>query len=641
VVLFCSLRQAALANPNTMKILIHLSLVASVTAAHADPQLTSWFTTNSGQYARIYQSTANETAGTKSTTWSRGSGTQTYPAYADVNEIAYSTNWIYIKTTGLASHVMGPWYLDAAKTTNFPNFPSNTGTIYRIPRVPAIPASKTATGLGATGRMVNGVSMFDSRDSFSYKNSSATDATPVNGLTGDGIWNRDGYHNEGVTFDPALAHQAGNNYHYHAQPIALRYQLGDHVDYNATTNRYSESTAAPGQHSPILGWAADGLPVYGPYGYSSPLNAGSGVRRMVSGFVLRDGSNNTTDLTATGRHTLPAWAQRIQNKTTLTTSQYGPAVSTTYALGHYIEDYDFLGDHGYALGTDFDLNEQNVRFCVTPEFPAGSWAYFTTINADGTPAHPYTTGRQYYGSPTGAGVTSITETVTTYFLGGANTPLSIKTASVSNGTVTLTWSSVEGGTYSVDASPTQSTWISKATSLLATATSKSSSYTALGSTGTEYGRVKRSALATYDTTGQTAATVAQSAITSYLLQTAIQSWQQLWYGSTTIGAAADTSDPYNTGVSNLAVFAFFGPNQNPATVTPAQLPQAQLGGGNFFFNFTQPAGVSGITYGAQWSTDLQNDWQAVADTGSDTQHIFSMPVSGHPTMFMRLTVTTQ
>ena len=33
----------------------------------ADPQLTSWFTGNSGKYARIYSSIANETAGTGST----------------------------------------------------------------------------------------------------------------------------------------------------------------------------------------------------------------------------------------------------------------------------------------------------------------------------------------------------------------------------------------------------------------------------------------------------------------------------------------------------------------------------------------------------------------------------------------------
>jgi hypothetical protein len=128
------------------------------------------------------------------------------------------------------------------------------------------------------------VSLFDSRDAFSYVNASATDATPVNGLTGDGIWNRDGYHNEGVTFDPALAHQAGNNYHYHAHPIGLRYQLGDHVDYNAATNRYTESAAAVTGHSPILAWAADGLPVYGPYGYCQ--RAGRGQRCAAHGVRL-------------------------------------------------------------------------------------------------------------------------------------------------------------------------------------------------------------------------------------------------------------------------------------------------------------------------------------------------------------------
>ncbi len=532
-----------------MKRLILLSLFIGMAVAKADPQLTSWFTMNSGKYARIYQSTANETAGTTSTTWTRGSGTQSNPAYADVNEINYSASWIYIRTTGLASHIMGPWYLDAAKTTNFPNFPSNTATIYRIPRTPVIPGSKTLTGLGSTGRMVNGVSMFDSRDAFSYKNSSATDATPTNGLTGDGIWNRDGYFNEGVTFDPGLAHQAGNNYHYHAHPIALRYQLGDHVDYNATTNRYTETAAAATVHSPIVAWAADGLPVYGPYGYSSPLNAASGVRRMVSGFTLRDGTNGTTAITV--RQVLPLWAQRIQGLTTLTSSQYGPAVNTTYALGHYIEDFDYRGDlSGQTLGTDFDLNEQNVRFCVTPEYPAGTWAYFTPINSDGTPQYPYTTGRAYYGDPTGGATTAAVMTadtpLTQHFIGGANKPLTIGTPGVSGTTVTLTWSAVEGGTYSVDASSVSnfSSFTSKASGLVSTGISKNTGYTALGTSGTEYGRVNRTALATYDSNGQSAATVSQITTTSYSLTLNTPP---------TIGSIANQTVAMNTPTSVIAV----------------------------------------------------------------------------------------
>ena len=486
------------------KTLILLASLTLAVIAHADPQLASWYTADSGQYARLYQSTAAETAGTVSKTWSRGTGVQSNPTYAGVSEIVSSANWVYIRTTGLAGHIMGPWYLDAAKTQNFPNFPSNTASIYRIPRTPAIPATKTATGLGATGRMVNGVSMFDMRDAFSYRNASATDATPVNGLTGDGIWNRDGYHNEGVTFDPGLAHQAGNNYHYHAQPIALRHQLGDHVDYNATTNRYTESAAPVTKHSPIVAWAADGLPVYGPYGYASPLDASSAVRRMISGFVLRNGANGTTNLAATGRTTLPAWAARLQNRSaTLSSNQYGPAVGATYLLGHYIEDFDYLGDHDFTQGTTFDLNEQNVRFCVTPEFPAGTYAYFTTINADGTPAYPYTTGRQYFGSPTG-GATTITETVTTYFQGGPNKAATWTAVPVgiAGGNVTLAWSAVEGGTYQVAATSDLTATFSPVAPTV-TPADDAASWTENGAAGNpmRFYKITRTALATFDANG--------------------------------------------------------------------------------------------------------------------------------------------
>lgn len=730
-----------------MKPLAALFVLLAHETAFADPRLTSWFTANSGQYARIYTTTAAETAGTKSATWSRGAGTQASPVYADINEINYSANWVYIRSSGLASHMMGPWYFDAAKTQLFINCPSNTSALYRIPRTSVIPTNKTLTGNGVIGRMVNGVSMFDARDALSYRNSAGIDST-VGGTAGDGIWNRDGYHNEGITFDPALAHQAGNNYHYHAQPIGLRYQLGDHVDYNATTNRYSESSAPATTHSPILAWASDGLPVYGPYGYSSAMNAGSGVRRMVSGFAKRDGGNGTTAITV--RQVLPLWAQRVQNRTTLTATQYGPAVNATYLLGHYIEDFDYRGDLGQTLGVDFDLNEQNVRFCVTPEFPSGTWAYFTTINADGTPAYPYTTGRQYYGTPSGGATNAATMNadtpLTQQFIGGANTPVAVKSASVSSGTVTITWSAVEGGTYSVDASPDQTTWTNKATGQVSTGISKSSSYATLGSSGTEYGRVNRTALATYDANGQTAATVAQSAITSYstgtplaptvatptatsitgtsatlggdvtsagtntisargvvyaptttnstpqlggngvttvpgtgttgvftvnasglsastaytfaayatstagttysalgnfTTLTGIESWRQTWYNSPdNSGNAADDADPYGTGVQNLAVYAFFGPGQNPATARASDLPQAQLSADSIFFDFAEPANVSGIMYGAQSNATLQDPWQSVIDTGSGTRHIFSVPVADNPQIFMRLKVTS-
>ncbi len=598
-----------------MKRLLFLSLAAGMTVAHADPQLTSWFTANSGKYARIYQSTANETAGTTSTTWSRGTGVQASPVYADVNEVNYSASWVYIRSSGLASHLMGPWYLDAAKTQNFPNYPSNTSVVYRIPRTPTIPVSKTLTGLGATGRMVNGVSMFDSRDAFSYVNASSTDATPVNGLTGDGIWNRDGWHNEGVTFDPALAHQAGNNYHYHAHPIALRYQLGDHVDYNATTNRYTESAAAPSQHSPILAWAADGIPVYGPYGYSDPTNASSGIRRMVSGFVKRDGTNGTTAITV--RQVLPLWAQRIQSRTTLTASQYGPAVSTTYALGHYIEDFDFRADLGQSQTTgatvlDYDLNEQNVRFCVTPEYPSGTWAYFTPINADGTPQYPYTTGRAYYGSPTGGGtsttVMNADTPLTQQFLGGPSKALTINTPVVSSPNVTLTWNAVEGGSYTVEASSNQSTWTSKATGILAGGNTANSTYAMLSSSGTEYGRVTRTALAAYDTGAFSTVTVSQTATTNYQASgtpntppTISSISNQTTTQNTATSAIAITINDAETALSSLTMS---GSSSNTTPVPNANIVFGGSGGSRTvtITPATNQTGTSTITIGVNDGT---------------------------------------
>lgn len=115
-----------------------------------------------------------------------------------------------------------------------------------------------------------------------------------------------------------------------------------------------------------------------------------------------------------------------------------------------------------------------------------------------------------------------------------------------------------------------------------------------------------------------------------------------WYGSTSNRSAAYNADPYHTGVANIAVFAFLGPYQDPQTASITQLPQVQMSGGHFFYDFFEPAGVSGVTYGAQSSLDLgAGSWQPVPDTGSGTEHIFSVPVGANPQLFMRLTVTAQ
>jgi len=389
--------------------------------AFADPQITSWFTANSGKPAQIYRTDADKLSGQTATTWSNGRNNQSQPANCGVQEILSSANWVYIRSTGLGSQIMGPWL-----NGRFPNLPTDQHFIFAIPRHPKPQTASGNNHLGEIGMFVDGVRMFDAGDAFSYSNANGKDADPRAGIgRGDRIWNRDALVNEGRTFDAALAHQQNRGtYHYHVEPIALRYLLGDHVDFDTTTKTYRESADAPTKHSPILGWMQDGYPLYGPYGYSNPTNSGSGVRRMVSGYVLRDGANGADNLAQTSRKTLPAWAVREQHRSTtqLADSQTGPDVSQQYPLGQYLEDYAYLGDCKKKLGKDFDLDELNGRWCVTPEFPNGTYAYFTTIDAAGKPVYPYNMGRRYHGIPNGQLVTAINEPVTTNFVAHSVTP---------------------------------------------------------------------------------------------------------------------------------------------------------------------------------------------------------------------------
>ena len=420
-----------------MKTQIHTALLMGMTAAlFADPQITSWYTLNSDKVAQIYRTEAEKSSGQPETTWSNGRNTQALPAYCGVQAVMTSSNWVYLRSTGLGSQIMGPWL-----NGRFPNLPTDQHFIYAIPRHPAVQPRNYFNHLGEIGMFVDGVRMFDAGDAFSYSNQNGRDADPRAGIgQGDHIWNRDALVNEGRTFDAALAHQQNRGtYHYHVQPIALRSELGDHVDFDSANQTYRESSGPATRHSPIVGWLQDGYPLYGPYGYANPTNPASGVRRMVSGFILRNGAGGTDDLNQAGRRTLPAWEAREHNRpATLQSFECGPNVSERYPLGHYLEDYAYLGDCGKTLGKDFDLDELNGRWCVTPEFPQGTFAYFTTIDGSGLPVYPYNMGRRYHGYPNGRLVTAIHEPVMTNFM--ARAMAAPKTANTSGAkATTLIW----------------------------------------------------------------------------------------------------------------------------------------------------------------------------------------------------------
>lgn len=126
----------------------------------------------------------------------------------------------------------------------------------------------------------------------------------------------------------------------------------------------------PDGHSKIVGICADGYPIYGPYGYSSATNKYSGVRRMVPGYTLNP--------------TFVANGARTTNGTT-------PAVNAQYPLGIFVEDWSFVGGG--------DLDTHNGRYCVTPEYPNGTYAYFIAFDVENRPTYPYVIGNTYYGTP--------------------------------------------------------------------------------------------------------------------------------------------------------------------------------------------------------------------------------------------------
>ncbi|NDA10124.1 MAG: hypothetical protein EBZ07_04670, partial [Verrucomicrobia bacterium] len=94
----------------------------------AEPLISSWMTTYSGKYARIYTNDAGKLAGSSVTIWSN----QATPAYCGISTVLSSSNWVYIKTTGLGSHIMGPWYGNAAHTVAFGGgYPKNQKETYK------------------------------------------------------------------------------------------------------------------------------------------------------------------------------------------------------------------------------------------------------------------------------------------------------------------------------------------------------------------------------------------------------------------------------------------------------------------------------------------------------------------------------
>jgi hypothetical protein len=242
----------------------------------------------------------------------------------EVHSVTTTDCHIEIRSAGLSLHDLGalqapPDHVERMRQLRF-----------RIPRFPApVTTHHLSVRPDVVGVFLNGVPIYNQFEAQSYQ--------------GQNLWH----------FDPLARNGAG----------AYQLQLG----------LLAQLIADGSRHSPLLGFAFDGYPIYGPWGFVSGKNPG-GMRRMRSSYRLR------------GNISRNRWA----DGTTLTPAQHGPPINDEYPLGTFVEDYEYDAGSG-------DLDEFNGRFAFTPEYPQGTYAYFLTTDEQGRLAFPYLLAGRYYG----------------------------------------------------------------------------------------------------------------------------------------------------------------------------------------------------------------------------------------------------
>jgi hypothetical protein len=305
-------------------------------------------------------------------------------ALANVLSVKYSTANVYVATNGIPSYITGP-FLDGN-----PSIATSQNAIFKLPLNPVKNTGNPVNTTGGNiGLFINGVALFDYRDGVSWKSSTGALAGGPLGGMGDNVWNRDAIVAERLGFDCAKGHPAMGNYHHHQNPSAFSLDL---TVISTICNLYVADglyLIDSNVHSPLIGFAYDGFPIYGAYGYKN-LDGTGGITRIKSSYQYRNITTRT----------------QYANGTTVTA---GPPVSTTYPLGYFREDYE------YVVNTNTEyLDDHNGRFCITPEFPNGTYCYFATVDKNWNSAYPYAVGPTFYGSRVVAKVTTINEPVTTY-----------------------------------------------------------------------------------------------------------------------------------------------------------------------------------------------------------------------------------
>ncbi len=242
------------------------------------------------------------------------------PAFPNEVTIKIESSVRIIRSNGIPNHVTG----------QFPNR-GNPNTIgaqqyeFRMPADPKPAAQTTPLRMQPFGVAVNGV-VFDP-GAAEWWNRDRSSGWQYEPLAGNGML--------GVEYSHAHV-QPNGAYHYHGIPTALIYSLTDGKEKMA-----------------LVGWAADGFPMYGPLGHADPKDANSPLKSLKSSYEVKKGTRPS-----------------------------GPG-------GAY--DGTFVADYEYVAGSG-DLDECNGRVSPTPEYPAGIYHYVLTETFPFVP-------RMYRGTP--------------------------------------------------------------------------------------------------------------------------------------------------------------------------------------------------------------------------------------------------
>jgi hypothetical protein len=178
-----------------------------------------------------------------------------------------------------------------------------------------------------TGYALNGVKYDPSTAGTCPSDATSTSDCTLLGTTGS--WNIEALGQ--TTFDFGLdsnnAHvQPNGSYHYHGIPTGI-------LTNNGVTSANPKML--------LVGWAQDGFPIYARYGYSTPTDATSALKVMVSSYQIK------------------------------TTLDSGRPSTSVIPAGTFTEDWEYVAGLG-------DLDECNGQYGVTPEFPNGIYHYYIT-----------------------------------------------------------------------------------------------------------------------------------------------------------------------------------------------------------------------------------------------------------------------